>query len=180
MCKFTHLTEPRAGRQEGDEGITPGEYKDQRWIEDQGPGGCAPVEGKVQETAEGAGGGEGPGSVPYRQGFAGRFRQMHSLNRFWHHSLQLQLRLSNSWSLWCWLSLRSEEISATGWDRWTDLPFSALLQHIASGRSGIIKLHLKWEKLSHPICFKGTTDRFYPWRSACPSQGVLLSLWRQL
>ncbi len=81
------LSEPRTGREEGDGDITPGEHEEQRWTEDQGPRGCAPVEGKVQETAEGAGGSDGPGSIPHWQGLAGRLRQLHLLHGFWHHSL---------------------------------------------------------------------------------------------
>ena len=84
------LSDPRADREEGNGGFSPGEHQDQRWIEDQGPGGCTPVEGKVQEIAEGAGGSESPGSIPYRQGLAGGLRQTHSLHGFWHYCLQKQ------------------------------------------------------------------------------------------
>lgn len=73
------MTEPRAGRQEGDGGAAPGEHEEQSWIEDQGPGGRAPVEGKVQEAAEGPGGGEGPGSGPHGRGLAGVLVQVYAL-----------------------------------------------------------------------------------------------------
>lgn len=52
------LSESRAGRQEGNGGVTPGEHEEQTRAEEQGPRSCEPVEGKVPETAEGAGGGE--------------------------------------------------------------------------------------------------------------------------
>lgn len=50
------VSEPRADREEGDGGLGAGEREEQKRAEDQGPRSGAPVEGEVQEAAEGAGG----------------------------------------------------------------------------------------------------------------------------
>lgn len=57
LCSF-NPAESRTNREEGNGGVTAGEHEEQRRSEDQGSTGCGAVEGKVQEAAEGGGGGE--------------------------------------------------------------------------------------------------------------------------